>query len=217
MKKFGYVLVFLFSMFFVSNVFAEEKSTINVHLFKSSTCPHCAEAMEFFEELEKDSEYSQYFHLIPYETYGKTEEIQNNVRLAEKVENHFNGEFTGVPLIVIGDKKYDGYASTLNDELKERIKTCYEEQCEDIVLAIQNDTLKGNPFDALIPIIIAVVVIGGVGYLILLCCKPVSNELDVTEEEVSHSKENELENKPKTQDKKKTSTTSKKKTNVTKK
>ena len=193
MKKLIFVFVLFLGMLFIPEVSASlEGGPINVHIFKSSTCPHCAEAMEFFEELSNDSEYSNYFHLIAYETYGNTEEIRNNVKLAEKVEQHFGGEFEGVPLIVIGDKKYDGYASTLNEQLKERIKTCYEEQCEDIVLGIQNDTLKSNPLELIIPIIIAIVVIGGVGYLIILCCKPIPTN---DEAEILEKKEKIVEEK----------------------
>lgn len=184
MKKFKFVfLAVLCFMMLPVLTKAEAKEPINVYVFKSSTCPHCADAMEFFDELSKDEEYSKYFHLIPYETNGKTDEIKANVSLAQKVSKYFGAEFEGVPLIVIGDKKYEGYASSLNDQMKDRIKTCYEKSCTDVVAGIQDGTLGSSDFDTVFLILILVVFVGGIGYFIYIARKnPISEEFNETDE-----------------------------------
>lgn len=144
MKKLGLFVVTIFSMFLFLGSGKALENPINVYIFKSSTCPHCAEAMEFFEGLELDSEYQDYFRLVPFETYGSTAEIQENVKLAQKVAKYFGHEFEGVPLIVIGEEYYEGFSSSMEEELKSVILSAYNNSSyEDIVAGIQEGTLKG--------------------------------------------------------------------------
>ena len=52
MKK---LLVFLISLFlFLPIMVSAEGKKINIHLFYSSTCPHCSEEKEYLNELTKN-------------------------------------------------------------------------------------------------------------------------------------------------------------------
>lgn len=180
MKKLKYYLLMALCLFMVPTlVFASEK--VNVYLFKSSTCPHCEQAMTFFSELAEDEEFSKYFQLVPFETNGTTDEIKENVNLAQKVSKYFGSDFESVPLIVIGDKRFEGYASSLNDQIKERIKSCYDKGCTDVVVGIQDGTLKGSSFDSIFLILILVIFVGGIGYFIYIARKsPLEEDKEAT-------------------------------------
>jgi len=179
--------------------FASE--AVNVYVFKSSTCPHCAEAMEFFENLSKDEEYGAYFNLVPYETNGNTAEIKENINLAEKVAKYFGGTFDGVPLIVIGDKNYEGYASSMDEQLKSKIKNCYTSGCEDIVEGVKNGTIKKSSFATIMTLAIVGVLVVGIGYFIYIARKTNEEveEMEVHSEDVTPTvKKKENSNKKKT-------------------
>jgi len=64
MKKFilSIVLILLITPMFVN---AKEKEKINVYVFYGDGCPHCHNAFNFFESIEK--EYGKYFDLVEYE------------------------------------------------------------------------------------------------------------------------------------------------------
>lgn len=172
MKKIKYLVVLIFLFLFIPKVALAEHEKINVYVFKSSTCPHCEQALDFFGELVLDEEYSKYFNLVPFETNGTTTEIKENINLATKVAKYFGVEFEGVPLIVIGDKRYEGYSSSMDEQFKERIKTCYDKGCTDVVVGIQDGSLKSSNFDSLFIIVILVVLVGGIGYFIYVARQP---------------------------------------------
>ena len=132
MRKIRLLLVAALVLFlpFMVNVKAETKEKINVYLFRGDGCPHCAEAEEFFDELSKDEEYKEYYTLVDYEVWYDEE----NSKFMEKVGNALNTSVTGVPLIVIGDKYYNGYSSAMADQIKETIKEQYnKEDYKDVV------------------------------------------------------------------------------------
>jgi glutaredoxin len=172
MKKLYYLIVMAFIFLWIPKITMAEQEKINVYIFKSSTCPHCEQALTFFNELVEDEEYANYFNLVPFETNGSTTEIKENINLANKVAKYFGAEFEGVPLIIIGDKRYEGYTSSLNEQFKDRIKTCYEKGCTDVVVGIQEGTLKESNFDVIFIVVILVVLVGGIGYFIYIARKP---------------------------------------------
>lgn len=147
-------------MFIPNIVFAKDK--VNVYLFKREGCGYCKNAQEFFTNLENDSEYQNYFNLV-------LKEVTNNKinnQLLSKVVKHFNVELTGVPFIVIGDKTFEGYASSYDEDLKSAIVTAYENETKDIVASLSNDTSKNN--DAAITIVILFVGIAGIFFLVYM-------------------------------------------------
>lgn len=177
MKRIRLIVIGILAMF-IMPVFAmaEGKEMVNVHIFKSSACSHCAEALEFFKNLESDSEYGPMFQLVPYETNGNSEEIQNNIKLAEKVAKYFGESFEGVPLIVIGEERFEGYSSMMDEKIKEAIKKTYEHDSVDVVKEIKDGTLKPSNFEAIMTIVIAIVLVGGISYFVYLARKGTSPE-----------------------------------------
>ncbi len=181
-------------MFLMSQcVFADEM--VNVYIFKSSTCPHCAAALEFFDGLKEDESFKDKFQLIAYETNGSTPEIHENINLAEKVSKYFKAKFSGVPLIVIGNQRYEGYASSMDNTLKDRINLCYTSNCTDVVAGIKDGSITASSADTIIVLGILAVIVVGVGYFIYLARKN-------TEEPDFYEERKELEEKVLTKEKK---------------
>ncbi|MBO6195377.1 MAG: hypothetical protein J6O56_03405 [Bacilli bacterium] len=164
MKKVAKFLVLALVLFipFMVNVHAEEKKTeekskVNVYLFRGDGCPHCAEAEEWFDGLAKDEEFSKYYELVDYEVWYNEE----NAKFMDEVAKALNTEASGVPFIVVGKKYFSGFSSEMSDEIKTAIKDAYNDKdYKDVVKA----TKKGeknivkkekSPF---VPIIIVSVV-----------------------------------------------------------
>ena len=164
MKKLKVLLVLAIVLFmpFMVNVSAEKKSDnkINVYLFRGEGCPHCAEAEEWFSELEKDEEFNKYYTLVDFEVWYD----ENNSKLMEEVAKKLGTEASGVPFIVIGEKYFSGFAESMTDQIKTSIKESYDNKdYVDVVDAIKNGTYKTKAekkeSSAVVPIIIVSVII----------------------------------------------------------
>lgn len=97
---------------------ARAAEPINVYIFHGDGCPHCQEALEFFDSIKDES----MFKLVKYEVWYN----EDNSALLQKVADKLDKEVSGVPFIVIGDKVIAGYSEELNDEITESIKSQYE-------------------------------------------------------------------------------------------
>ncbi len=164
MNKIKYLLVLALVLFlpFVVNVKADEENTksndkINVYVFRGEGCPHCEEALEFFDSLSKDEEYKDLYKLVKYEVWYD----EDNSKLMSKVAEALNTEANGVPFIVVGDKYFSGYSEAMSSEIKDAIKEQYEKKdYKDIVKTVK----AGEKVDAkkkesaFVPIIIVSVV-----------------------------------------------------------
>lgn len=142
MKKLMYFLL-LFTVMLVLpfNVFAEgedsgedakteetEKSDeVLVYFFRGDGCPHCQEAEEWFESLDKDMKSK--FDIVDLETWENT----NNASIMTKVaETRGESETaTGVPYIIIGDKSWVGFAEDMTSEIESQINTVYKQAVEE--------------------------------------------------------------------------------------
>lgn len=149
------VSLLLMVPFFVKaeEVNADKDNKVNVYLFRGEGCPHCKEAESFFSSLDKDEEYSKYYKLVKYEVWYN----EDNAKLMNDVAKKLNTEASGVPFIVIGNKYYSGYASSMDSELKEAIKSAYEnDSYKDVVKSVieKTDEKKKATNSPLIPIVI---------------------------------------------------------------
>lgn len=95
---------------------------INVYLFWGNGCPHCENAKQYFDSIKK--EYNKYFEFIEYEVWYNEE----NNSLYEKVQKELNATGSGVPFILIGDKYFRGYSSSLNQKIIDTILEKYEDE-----------------------------------------------------------------------------------------
>ena len=164
MKKVSKILIFALVLIipFMVSVSAEtkktnEKNKINVYLFRGEGCPHCAEAEEWFKELSKDEEYSKYYTLVDYEVWYD----EDNAKFMDEVAKELGTTADGVPFLVIGDKYFSGFSEEIATNLKETIKTAYNDKnYKDVVKSIKKDSTKKveKEKSALLPIIIVSVV-----------------------------------------------------------
>ena len=119
------VLILIFGLYIFLD---SKKEKVNVYLFWGDGCKFCSNAKEFFNN--DNTENSEYYNLVTYEVWIDEEGREKMEEAAEKL----GIKVTGVPLIIIGDKHFTGYSSSMNDELNETIISCYESQdCIDIM------------------------------------------------------------------------------------
>ena len=101
------LLIFLMFIVSLPVVFADTDNSkkdnlVNIYLFYSDTCPHCAEEEKLLDELE--DKYKN-IKIYRYEIGN-----QENSILLDEVAGLFDTTVTGVPFTVIGEKVYKGFS-----------------------------------------------------------------------------------------------------------
>ena len=155
MKRISLMIIAMVMLLIPFTVKAEGNKKINVYLFRGEGCPHCEEAIEWFDNtLSKDEEYSKYYELVKYEVWYD----QENAELMDKVAKALNTEANGVPFIVIGEKYFSGFSAQQSpDQIKEAIKAEYESDDRvDFVDSVKKgkNVNKNDESNNLLPIII---------------------------------------------------------------
>lgn len=144
-----------------------QEGKVNIYLFRGNGCSHCHEFLQFLESIIDD--YGKYFNVITYEVWNDAD----NGALMEEVAKKFEEEASGVPYIVIGEKTFSGYSSTMNEEIIDLLKEEYEkEEKYDVMKELKVDTtvsnekientIKSSSSSDVIVLIIGIVVIGGI-------------------------------------------------------
>lgn len=202
-----------------------EAKTVNVYFFRSNSCGYCAAAKEFFETLKEDEEYKDLFEIKDFEVSST-----KNSNLMYDAAEIMGDTLQGVPYIVIGDESWNGYSSTYDEDLKEKIKeVSSDENFEDPLATLIADFEAGGDDGLIILGIIAgVIVVVGVGIYFarkdtdkLEKAIALEEKKEEPKEEIKEVKtEKKTTSKPKTTTKKtttkKTTTTAKKKTSTKK-
>lgn len=153
MKKLKFLLVAALVLFIPFVAKADTKEKINVYIFRGEGCPHCEEAITWFNDtLSKDKEYSEYYNLVQYEVWYD----EDNNELMSKVATELGTQANGVPFIVVGEKYYSGFSSTESpSKLKEAIKEAYNNKgYKDVVEIVKKGDNKKEEKTNYIPIII---------------------------------------------------------------
>ncbi len=168
MKKLKYVFLLLFAVAILPfSVFAEgeesvisneeDSKKVNVYLFRGEGCPHCQEAEEWFASINE--EYGEYFKVVDYETWHD----EDNAELMKRVAEARGEEAEGVPYIIIGNKSWNGFAESYENEIIDQIKSEFaknENDRYDIMKLLPNAAKKAkNDTPA---IIITFIVIAGI-------------------------------------------------------
>jgi thiol-disulfide isomerase/thioredoxin len=99
----------------------KENGKTIVYLFRGEGCPHCQEAEEWFESIEK--EYGNMFIIKDYEVWYN----DDNAKFMQDVATSRGEEVNGVPYIIIGDKSWKGFTNSYENEMLEEIKKVYNE------------------------------------------------------------------------------------------
>lgn len=166
LKLFIIGLLLVMPLFIFQTTALAESKKVNVYIFRGEGCPHCEEAIEWFEgTLAEDEEYKDLYELVKYEVWYD----ESNSELMQAVAEQLGTEASGVPFIVVGDKYFSGFSA---QQSPEQIKTAIKEASEnskyqDIVSAVKNGNkiVDTKEKTSILPIIIvsavAIVVVLG--------------------------------------------------------
>lgn len=101
LKKLLFILIIC--ILFLPTVSANtEKNLVNIYLFYSDSCPHCAAEKKLLNEIEEDYDNVR---IYKYEV-SKNE---GNMNLLLEIADIFDTTVTGVPFTVIADRVYKGF------------------------------------------------------------------------------------------------------------
>ena len=133
MKKFSYILLFIF-MLIPNIVFGKE---LNIYLFHGDGCPHCRNEIAFLEEYLKDK---GNIHLYKYEVWYD----RGNQEKLDEIGKITGAEADGIPYLVVGDYVITGYSDGISKKITKRIEYCLENSCPDKVGVYLGKALEDN-------------------------------------------------------------------------
>lgn len=184
MKKLSYLLVAAIILVFPFVASAKEK--VNVYMFRGEGCPHCEEALEFFDTLSNDEEYKDLYKIVTYEVWYD----EANSKLMQNVADALGEQASGVPYIVIGKKTFSGYAASYDERIKDAIKEASEDkEYKDVVAEVKKGSYTPEKYKfPIVPVAIVagVVVLAVIGMVIFTSEK---DDVVETKEEVKEVKE----------------------------
>ncbi len=105
LKKIFFVMIIFMtglSLVMASENDNKEKNLVNIYLFYSDTCPHCAKEKELLDEIM--DKYDN-VRLYKYEIGD-----EDNSKLLDEVASLYDTTVSGVPFTIIGDKVYKGFS-----------------------------------------------------------------------------------------------------------
>lgn len=154
---------------------SNDDKKVNLYLFRGEGCPHCAEAEEWFDSIK--GKYGDYFKVVDYEVWND----EDNAKLMKKVAKLRNEDVSGVPYIIIGDKSWNGFDESYEDEMIKQIKSVYSQDVSkryDIMNYVNdsssNSKTKKSSSSDVLALIIILIVVGGAGYGIYYARKSTS-------------------------------------------
>lgn len=115
------VLIFLSGFFSWT---ASSASKPEMYYFWGDTCPYCAEAKPFIDQLEKD--YPE-INIVRYEIYSNKDNYQLFVTFSDAYDVPI--EERGVPAFFIGDDGFSGYDVSLEENFRRIIENCISSNC----------------------------------------------------------------------------------------
>ena len=122
-------------------------SKVTMYVFYGSTCPHCQELEEYIAStLKKDARVKDYLEVKYYEVWENT----TNASFMTALGSSLGVEVKGVPFIVIGQKYFSGYGSTMNEEIVNTIvdqknNAKYVDVVAELVKATGAQLTESNP------------------------------------------------------------------------
>lgn len=171
--------------------YKETSDQIIIYMFRGDRCSYCQKFLNFLNENVK--EYGKYFKLRSFEIWHN----ENNAALMEDVAEHFNKTTRGVPLIVIGEKVFQGYNSSYDEEILETITNYYnnKDTYNDVVATFLIEK-EESTIGSAITIIVLVSAIAGSGLLIYMAKGETTTE-ERKEEAVISTKTEEIKQEEK--------------------
>lgn len=139
MKKILFSTFLLVSLFFGVNAFAQDAKNVNVYLFWSSGCPHCAKEKEFLDDLKIQK---PNIKIIDFEVSKSF----SSARTFSDVGKYLNADTRGVPFTVIGSQHFIGFgdAETTGKMFIKAIEKVESGEDEDILAEFLGIEIKDN-------------------------------------------------------------------------
>ena len=104
-----------------------EENKVNLYLFHSADCSHCAAEIKWLKEIEE--KYKDSLNVYKYEvTYD-----EENAKMMDKVTSNLGLPGKTVPLTIIGDKHFSGYSDSTSSLIETQIREYLELEKEDKV------------------------------------------------------------------------------------
>ena len=119
--------------------YEEKDDQVVLYLFRGKDCEYCEQLLEFLSSIT--DEYGQYFKMVSFEIYQN----DANRNLLEVVSQIVGAPGEGIPLLIIGDKYYEGFSSEYEESIKAAIKNNYEipvGERQDIIDSIENSNIS---------------------------------------------------------------------------
>jgi glutaredoxin len=155
MKNKLLILMVAVLLFLPYSVKANEK--VPVYIFRGEGCPHCEEALEYFDALSDEDKAK--FDLIEYEVWYD----ENNSNIMSKVAAKLGETASGVPYIIVGEKSFSGFDDSTGESIMAAINEMYESnEIIDIVDPIVNNVENTKNNDTAIVVITCAVVLAAV-------------------------------------------------------
>lgn len=124
MKKIFLLMFFILLIPFYT--LANEK--VNIYIFHNYNCSHCHEALNYFEQLQKnDKDIQIYDYELLHDENAYNRNLYNEICLL------LNINVKSVPLIIIGTDYYIGFSDSKIDTIKKTINFYKEKDYQDIV------------------------------------------------------------------------------------
>ena len=175
MKKFNVFLLLIIGVFvlplFVNaeakpdKAINEESKEVRIYMFRGEGCPHCEEAIEWLDSIEKD--YGSKFQLISYEVWNNAD----NSDFMNQVAKLRGENPSGVPYIIIGERTWYGFDESYKSEMLSEIDAEYKQDVKDrydILEYVKSGKTPKKSSESsvdtasLITLLIVVVVVGGI-------------------------------------------------------
>lgn len=124
----------------IDHNFSDYKETddqITIYMFRGKGCGYCKKFLTFMNSIVDD--YGKYFKVETYEVWNDTD----NAELMQDIASFMNKKAEGVPFIIIGDKTFNGYSESYDEDIKSAIKELYETKKEDRY-DIMKEYVKGD-------------------------------------------------------------------------
>ena len=129
-----------------------DESLPNIYLFRGDGCPYCNELIKFIDSIIDDYQ----VNVVVYEVKNN----KDNWNFYKKVGAEFDFTPSGYPYLVVGEKTFDGYASSDDEDIKNAILELQNsEEAYDVVKELENKPVDSDSNDKAVIVIIACAVI----------------------------------------------------------
>ena len=105
--------------------YEENDDQITIYMFRGKGCGYCKKFLTYINSIV--DEYGKYFKVQTYEVWYD----KDNAELMKEVAGFLNESAEGVPFVIIGDKTFNGYTESYNEDIIDAIKKLYDTKKED--------------------------------------------------------------------------------------